>query len=177
MHTTTIDYQQIQQRLSRAGVDCSPSWLHGALFGLIALHDDRHAAPCEGLSQVLDGLDAMQEEVHALYLDIWQALDGPGLDFDMLLPPRSRPLIERAEGVNDWIRGYLQGLQCGGIDSLEFPVASGRQALEELQDLGNTPAAEMAENEEELHEAMEHAWVTAVLVRELLVVARERIND
>ncbi len=174
MHQTTIDYHEIEQRLQQAGVGCDPSWLHGALFGLIALHDDGHHAPCEGLSQVMAGLDALDDEVRELYRETWQTLDGPGLDFGMLLPSETDSLEQQAQGVLSWTRGYLDGLQCGGFDTLEFPVVSGRHAMQELRDLLETSLGELAGDEEALHETIEHAWVTAVLVRELLVVARER---
>ena len=174
MHQTNVDYQQLQLRLQQVGVDCSPSWLHGALFGLIALHDDRHRAPCEGLAGVLAGLAALDGEVRALYRDIWEAIDGPGLDFGMLLPPDSESPDTRARGVIAWTEGFLEGLHCGGLDDFEFPDDSGPHAIGELRELSRSDIAQLAADEEELHEAIEHAWVTAVLVRELLVVARER---
>lgn len=174
MHQTTIDYHELERQLQQAGVACDPSWLHGALFGLIALHDDQHDAPCEGLSLVMKGLDALDDEIRDLYRDTWRTIDGPGLDFGMLLPTETDTLKKRAQGVINWARGYLEGLQCGGVDTLEFPVVSGRHAMQELRELVATPVEEIAADEEELHEAIEHAWVTAVLVRELLVVARER---
>lgn len=177
MHRTTIDYRRIEKQLQEAGVSCTPSWLHGALFGLIALHDDVHQAPCEGLSPVVQGLDALEGEVRRLYRDIWTTIDGPGLDFGMLLPDAPESLEVRARAVIEWTRGYLDGLRCGGVDILEFPVASGDHAMEELRALVDTPVRELAADEEELQEAIEHAWVTAVLVRELLVVARKRADD
>jgi uncharacterized protein YgfB (UPF0149 family) len=177
MHQTNVDYRQLQRRLQGTGLACDPSWLHGALFGLIALHDDRHQAPCEGLAGALQGLEALEDEVGALYHDTWDSIDGPGLDFGMLLPPESEARDVRARGVISWTRGFLDGLRCGGVDAFEFPDDSGPHAIGELRELAQTEAAELSGDEDELHEAMEHAWVTAVLVRELLVVARERRAD
>ena len=174
MHRTTIDYDHLKQKLQQAGVDCDPAWLHGALFGLIALHDDRHDAVCEGLGQAVEGLGILEKEIEALYRDTWQALDGPGLDFGMLLPPESSSLEARAKGLVNWTTGYIEGLRCGGLDESRFPTPMGARALEELRQLAETPVTAFAEEDESFHEAVEHAWITAVLVREFLVVTRER---
>jgi uncharacterized protein YgfB (UPF0149 family) len=174
VHRSTLDHDRIQAQLRNAGLDCDPSWLHGALFGLIALHDDRHGAVCECLEQAIEGLSVLDAEVQALYRATWDELDGPGLDFGMLLPPTTSSLAEQAQGVISWTRGYLQGLRCGGIDTVEFPVVSGRHAVQELRAIADRLPSALADDEEALDEVMEHVWVTAVLVRELLVVARER---
>jgi uncharacterized protein YgfB (UPF0149 family) len=92
----------------------------------------------------------------------------------MLLPPDSEAPDTRARGVIAWTQGFLEGLHCGGLDAFEFPDDSGPHAIGELRELAQTEISGLAEDEEELQEAIEHAWVTAVLVRELLVVARER---
>ncbi len=177
MHRSTIDYGRLQRQLIQAGLDCDPAWLHGALFGMIALHDDRHGAVCECLEQAMQGLRVLDAEVQALYHATWKELDGPGLDFGMLLPAADRSLPEQAQGVINWTRGFLAGLRCGGIDTVEFPVVSGRHAMQALQEVADSLPAALADDQETLDEAMEHVWVTAVLVRELLVVAREQGDD
>ncbi len=167
----SLQYEVLARELAEHGCTFSPAWLHGALFGLIALHDDNHEAGCERLRALLDADDRLGTWLRERYRALWAALDGPGLDFGMPLPEGGLP--GRAQAVIDWTRGYLEALHCSGLDEATLPVAAGRHALDELRQIAAAEPRALCADEEALEEVAEHAWVTAVLVRELLVVTRE----
>ncbi|BAN68522.1 UPF0149 family protein [endosymbiont of unidentified scaly snail isolate Monju] len=167
----TLHHDALARELAGHGCTFSPAWLHGALFGLIALHDDDHEAGCKRLRTLLAADDRLGVWLCERYRALWSALDGPGLDFGMPLP-EGVP-AERAQTVIDWTRGYLEALHCSGLDEATLPVAAGRHALDELRRIATAEPASLCRDEDGQEEAAEHAWVTAVLVRELLVVTRE----
>ncbi len=174
MEDQALDHAHLKACLEGQGIDCSPAWLHGLLFGLVAAHDNRWEAVMDAVHQCDTRLAAAGDLTHSLCHALWQSLDGPGLDFGILLPYETRPLEERAAELARWARGYLQGLEAAGIAGESLPDEAGRHAIGELRAVAESGGAELAADEEELEEAVEHTWVTAVLLRELLVVVRER---
>lgn len=174
MEDQALDHAQLKACLEGQGIACSPAWLHGLLFGLVAAHDDRWEAVMDAIHRCDSRLAAAGDLTQSLCHALWQALDGPGLDFGILLPSETHPLKERDAELSAWARGYLEGLTIAGVTGAELPTEAGRHALEELRAIAERGDAESAADEEAFEEAVEHTWVTAVLLRELLVVAREQ---
>lgn len=174
MNELVSDYEHLGRCLRDSGISCSPSWLHGLIFGLVAAHDDRWETVLAGLTQCDRSLTRAMDLTHSLCHSLWESLDGPGLDFGILLPPETHALEERAAELSAWARGYLEGLGAAGVTGDALPTEAGRHAIDELRTIVDNQGTGIATDEEALEEAVEHTWVTAVLLRELLVVVRER---
>lgn len=174
MEDQALDHAHLKACLEGQGIGCSPAWLHGLIFGLVAAHDDSWEAVIDAMHQCDSSLVAASDLTHSLCHALWQSLDGPGLDFGILLPAPDRPLQERAVELSAWARGYLEGLEAAGVTGDGLPADAGQHAMEELRAIADHEGGEWVADEEQMEEAVEHTWVTAVLLRELLVVARER---
>ena len=125
------------------------------------------------------GLDALA----AATLD---DIHGPGIGFELLLPDDSRPLVERATGVYDWVRGFLFALGVQGIREQDLGSET-REIFRDFTDLtrmdlgalaAREPDGEAAGeaavdegDEDALTEITEFIWVAAMLVYEERVAA------
>lgn len=175
MEEQALDHAHLKACLEGQGIECSPAWLHGLIFGLVAAHDNRWEKVMDAVHRCDPRLSEAGELTRSLCQALWQSLDGPGLDFGILLPPETHPLAERAAELSAWAKGYLEGLEVAGVTGDQLPTQAGRHAIRELRAIAdNSRGEELTSDEEALEEAVEHTWVTAVLLRELLVVVRER---
>ena len=173
MNEQVLDYDHLAACLRDNGLACTPSWLHGLIFGLVAAHDDRWETVLGAMRACDPNLSSAETLTRSLCHALWQSLDGPGLGFGVLLPDASRPLVERTAELGAWARGCLQGLETAGVTAESLPDEAGGHAMEALRAVAEDIAEEPPTDEEALEEAVEHTWVTAVLLRELLVVTRE----
>lgn len=101
-------------------------------------------------------------------------MQGSGLGFTVLLPDESRPLIDRATGLYDWVRGFLFALGVLGVAQRDLS-AQGREVLSDFADLTRMDLDALAEGEEDeqaLTELTEFVWVAAMLIYEERVSAR-----
>lgn len=173
MSEQVLDYDHLEACLRDNGLACTPSWLHGLIFGLVAAHDDRWETVLGAMRACDPSLASAETLTRSLCHALWQSLDGPGLEFGVLLPDDSRPLGKRVAELAAWARGCLQGMERAGVSAETLPVEAGGHAMEALRAVAEGIAEDPPAEEEALEEAVEHTWVTAVLLRELLVVTRE----
>ena len=190
---TDTDYATAARLLEASALSPSPSEAHGILCGLICggdadpaltwldllqLQDAQPDAPADLLApSIRAGLDALAaatlEDIH-----------GPGIGFELLLPDDSRPLVERATGVYDWVRGFLFALGVQGIGEEDLGSET-REIFRDFTDLthmdlgalgaSSADGGAIDEEEDALTEITEFLWVAAMLVYEERVTApRER---
>lgn len=172
----SLGYAQLDALLAAAEQSGSAAHVHGQLLGVISVQDGACDDPANTLLTLPDGDTGqrLHQAVDCLYRETWQALDGAGVGFAMLLPDDSATLAQRAQGLIDWAQGFLHALQLQGVDPLRQLDSAGRSALDDIRQVAGQQPQQVAEDEEELGEVAEFLWIAAVLVRELLIVHRER---
>ena len=182
---TDIDYDQLGRRLETSALSPTPSEAQGILCGLICGGDPDPERTW--LGQLLPAPEAEHESaqtdlsvaatdagLRALARRTLNEIQGSGLGFTVLLPDDSRPLVDRATGLYDWVRGFLFALGLLGVSDRDLS-AQGREVLGDFANLTRMDLDALGEGEEEeqaLTELTEFVWVAAMLIYEERVSAR-----
>lgn len=136
MHPSSVDFEEADNQLQRAGATLDAAEAHGYITGVLCTGSAPLASRWQ--AELLGELDRNDIQVRAAarLLDtmaqgIQVQLNSPDLDFAPLLPEDDLPLSERAESLASWVQGFLSGLGHGGL------AAAGLKgdAKEFLQDL------------------------------------------
>ena len=94
--------------------------------------------PAPGLEPASGAADLPATELAAGLRDLARhtlaEIQGSGLGFTVLLPDESRPLVERATGLYDWVRGFLFALGLLGLAEPDLS-AQGREVLRDFTNL------------------------------------------
>jgi uncharacterized protein YgfB (UPF0149 family) len=133
----------------RLGVDAAE--LHGSLCGFVS---------AGGVAGREDWLRRIEIEAEPLRLAADGALDrlyrasqaqlaDPDLGFGLLLPDEAAPVVERAEALLGWCRGFLGGF---GLVPGPRPTLS-PEASEALEDLGKIAASSLSYDDPDGDEA------------------------
>ncbi|MEM9603949.1 MAG: UPF0149 family protein [Pseudomonadota bacterium] len=171
---TAADYAELIQAADELECNVSVAESHGVLVGLAC----GEAAP--GFERWFDELFVVPEDddalgqrlkgsLRALYDRTLSSLAGDELDFSPLLPDDSSSLIERADALADWCRGYAYALS---LSALQPDRVLSEEARELLNDVGAIAAAghgaddDDAEAEDALIELEEYVRVGVMLVFE-----------
>jgi len=167
----SIGYQQLQAMAIQAGLQQSSAEMHGRMLGMICVDNGRNRDILEKLAcdETLRERDSaiLHDAVERLYHETWEALDGIGLGFSMLLPEEASRL-GRCQALVDWARGFLRGLAIAGVDGVHDLTMKARHALSDIARVANCDPSEVGGDEEDFEEACEFVWIAVVLVRELL---------
>ncbi len=86
----------------------------------------------------------------------------------MLLPDDDRPLVERATGLYDWVRGFLFAFGVLGVPERDLSAQT-REIVRDFTDLTRMDLDDLEdhqENEEALTEVTEFIRVAAMLIHE-----------
>lgn len=156
----------VAQAARQSGLAVDASELHGALCGWLAGGGaDVAAWPARVLADAQLPEPAAGSALDELRTASVAQLEDRGFAFDLLLPPPSRPLDERAEALFAWCQGFLGGF---GLSAGAQPPLSeeGQEALQDLARLARaTPeASEDEEDEDALAELEEFVRVAALLL-------------
>ncbi|MDR6937162.1 MULTISPECIES: UPF0149 family protein [unclassified Luteibacter] len=180
----TVDPEDIAELIGRCKLSVSVSEFHGSLVGYIAgggrFPGDSVLA---ALSLEPDPAPTADEEAMLNRLrhqtDEWLA--DPELTFSPWLPDDDAPIPERAEGLVDWIHGFLGGLGLGG--SVERNQGMSDDAREVLKDMASIAATEFEfdadddVNDESLTELEEFVRAGAMLLHAELSRGMPPAND
>ncbi|MGF6711495.1 uncharacterized protein YgfB (UPF0149 family) [Luteibacter sp. W1I16] len=176
----TVDPEDIAELIGRCKLAVSVSEFHGSLVGYLSAGGHfPHGAVLEALSLEPDVAPTPDEQAMLTRLrhqtEEW--LSDPELTFSPWLPDEDAPVPERAEGLIDWIHGFIGGLGLGG--SVERNQAMSDDAKEVLKDMASIAAAEFEfdvdddVNDESLIELEEFVRAGAMLLHaELSHVSR-----
>jgi uncharacterized protein YgfB (UPF0149 family) len=180
----TVDPEDIAELIARCKLSVSVSEFHGSLVGFLsaggrfpqgsvldALSLEPDPAPSADEQAMLTRLRHQTEE--------WLA--DPELTFSPWLPDDDAPIPERAEGLIEWIHGFLGGLGLGG--SVERNQAMSDDAKEVIKDMASIAATEFEfdadddVNDESLTELEEFVRAGAMLLHAELSPASRSAND
>lgn len=176
------EYAQVNQDARRFGLGVDAAELHGSLCGYLSAGGE--LGPDTWLHQLqFHGADPSLPRggtLEALLGASRTQLQDQQLGFELLLPPDSAPVAERADRLLDWCRGFLGGFGLAGIDRARL----GAEATEALGDLAKIAASHLAyedpeEDENALAEVAEFVRIAVMLLYGECVLAapsRQRLH-
>lgn len=165
--TAPPSHAELERLLRERRFGTGAAELHGALCGFLSGGGDpgRHG----WLAQVLANDDAPQvaagDPLDDLFVSSRQQMESADFGFRLLLPDSELPLVDRADALLDWCRGFLGGfgLAAGG----EPPLSE--ESREALADLARIAGSELSYDDPDgdetaLAEVGEFVRVAALLV-------------
>lgn len=114
--TTTIEYDELVDALSRIGCLQGAAEVHGGVCGALCV-----AGPDEiDLRRILDPAEDQEFQPHAvaeatlsrLCEQAAGSLEDRGMGFTPILPDDGEPLEQRVASLTAWCEGFLYGLSC-----------------------------------------------------------------
>jgi uncharacterized protein len=175
MSSNSISHAELGLVLNELQFGVAASDLHGSLTGYLC--GGGVASPRNWLQRLEIEPDpdidpgARTELLSRLFRDCRAQLDDPGFAFEPLLPGEDESLVERADALVQWCRGFLGGLGLAG-------VGADRQLSEDsaeiLRDFGAIAASQFEyddaeEDESALTEVLEFIRVGVLLLHAELV--------
>ena len=168
--TGLVGHDDIDALIMRLRLGTEASELHGSLCGYLAGGGSMRNTSVLAALQ-LDGESTQptsndQALLERLTKQCETELADPELGFEPLLPEDDRPLVERAEAMVDWCRGFLGGF---GLAGTTAHASLSEEAQEVLRDLGTIAASSFDfgnedEDEDALIEVQEFVRVAAMLL-------------
>jgi len=174
---TLPDYDSIDAALLAQGIAMSPAEVQGILTGVLCLPD---ADKVDWLDLILstDGSAALppgkdfSEQLLNLFKTTQAQLADSEFGFSLLLPPQDAGVVDRADALAAWSRGFLLGISSTGLTA-ENCSDTVREILGDVVDLSGVEAgAEEQDNEAEAERALaeieEYLRVATRLLKEEL---------
>lgn len=179
----TIDHNDVESALDRAGSTWSASQAHGLLCGQISVAGPGGAG--QWLGSILEGPDAANAahpqrlpELTDLAADTYRQLSERRSEFSILLPGEGESLSTVTGAMAEWCEGFLHGL----VSQSQNPSLRDKLAAEPIsdiiKDMLEITRADVGEdddedaNEEALTELVEYLRVSTQLVYEELSMLR-----
>lgn len=177
----TIDYDELEAALRRAGSTWEVAQAHGLLCSRLAA--EGQAAGGAWLGQVLEGTDrdnALRQEcemlLDAVFAASYRQLAERQSGFELLLPDDQSPAERRTEALAHWCEGFLHGL----VSGQQNEAVRERLAQEPLADLirDMLQITRAVADEDETEEANERAYAELVeYVRVAAQLAYEELAE
>ena len=173
-----VEHERVERQLASADLEPTASEVHGVLCGLLCA--GRADAREIWFSELFDQSDQQdllvsecQQILSRLFAETREAIDGPGLGFQPLLPDDARPIGVRARAVCDWSQGFLYGIGLAGVSAERQLSDHTREALQDFSDITRMDVTALSgddeEHEDDLMQITEFLWVAAMLVHDDLV--------
>lgn len=183
MNSIAISHAELGMVLHELEFGVAASDLHGSLTGFLC--GGGVASPRNWLQRLEIETDqsvethARMELLDRLFRDCRAQLDDPGFSFEPLLPGDSEPLIERADALVQWCRGFLGGL---GLSGANAGSALSDDGAEILRDFGAIAASQFEyddaeEDESALVEVLEFIRVGVLLLHSELAPLPAKTAD
>lgn len=144
------DHAELAAELQSLEAGLDPCDLHGSLCGYLAGggKHDRNAWLARVMSDALLSAPEAEGPMDRLYVASTRQLDSPDFEFELLLPPESRPVSERGDGLVAWCRGFLGGF---GLAAGAKPPLS-EESEEALADIARIAASDLSYEDPEADE-------------------------
>ena len=158
-------YTQLLAILDLAGLEITPSEVHGIVSGAIANHLKSGQSPplltlIEPQAKSSDSrFLPLLEMSQALYRDTSDALFDSAETYDLLLPAEDSPLDIRASELACWCKGYMLGLLHNNAFSLDQLPGQGAEIARDILQISEAAAGSDAEDEEDWALAELHEYV------------------
>jgi uncharacterized protein len=172
------EYTEIQRVLTEQRSLADAAEAHGTLAGCLCaavgyrFQDWMHEILPEGRADALSTAALRQ-----LYLDTAGALEGPEMEFELLLPEDEHSISSRTLALGQWCQGFLYGLGTSAIqDASALPGEVGEivRDLTEITHVGVDDGQSPETNESAYAELVEFVRVGVQLVFEELGPLRDQ---
>lgn len=162
--TNSVDrFTQIEATIALAGLELTPSEVHGTVIGAIANHLKTGLSPdlLKLIEPNADSNDGRFSQLNTMLYDIYreysEILFNGGEGFDLILPDDDEPISIQVDGVATWSKGYLLGLLHNNAFSIDQLPENGAEIARDLMEIAEAAAGAGDEQEEswalvELHE-------------------------
>ena len=148
----SLSFDEFESALAEAEAPLAPAEAHGVLCGSLAAISGFSAA-----DWLADLLPAAATDVRTdpeslrtrnlletVFADTVEALTGPDLDFEPMLPDDESPLAQRVAALAAWCSGFLYGLGAGKVPP---PEELTDEVAEVLRDFSEISRATLDDNE------------------------------
>lgn len=168
--TGLVGHDDIDALIMRLRLATEASELHGSLCGFLAggglMRGTSMLAALQLEGEAIQPTPEDQALMQRLVRQCEKELADPELGFEPLLPEDDRPLVERAEAMVDWCRGFLGGF---GLAGAVAHAKLSEEAQEILRDLSTVASSSFdfgneAEDEDALIEVQEFVRIAAMLL-------------
>ncbi len=160
------NYRELNQALSHTTFKLHPSQVHGLICGILCGAAEAKAG-WEAL--VTGGEESLK--AHRLLQNLYdlssKQLSEFLFDFQLLLPPDSKKLPERAEALTLWCQGMLTGLGVAKIAIVDREPSENTEAINDLIEISKMNYEEVvASKEDEVAyiELVEYVRVAVILI-------------
>ncbi len=181
--TNTVDrFTQIEATLALAGLELTPSEVHGTIIGAVSNHLKTGLSPdlLKLVEPEADSNDGRFSQLSSLLYDLYREysdiLFNGGEGFDLILPDDDEPLNVQVEGVATWSKGYLLGLLYNNAFSIDQLPENGSEIARDLMEIAEADAGDASEQEESwaLAELHEYIKVGSQLIFEFIYSERSK---
>ena len=177
-------YTEYQGVLEQADASMSLAECHGLFTGVLSLNAQANVTVC--LPYIFDDLFDADDSRHVECLRVLETifsqtrldLNGPGVEFTLLLADDEQALLERAFDLQVWAQGYLFGLGLAGLPALtDTNETSGsgqvddqvREMIQDIIEISHLSLDGLSgsnDNEKDLSDLIEYVRVGVLFIQE-----------
>jgi uncharacterized protein YgfB (UPF0149 family) len=172
------DWGKIGAALRDAGSLGEPAEIHGEFCGLVCVmgRDAVSSWPAAAVADASSTTDDAVACLRDLAAASWSALNSGDMSFELLMPPDSEPLEDRAESLGLWCQGFMHGIGASGRSGAKNAIADHHVIKDIIDDFSAITRAAFADDETE--EEGEAAFVELVeYVRVSVQLVFEEFHD
>lgn len=161
-------YTEISQALSETTLKLHPSQAHGLMCGILCGSPDSQAAWAETVTG--DEKSILTHEVLLALHDMTiNQLNEFLFEFELVLPPDTETLPERAEALTLWCQGFLTGLKVAKVKLVGREDSEATEAINDLVEIAKISYEDVISNEEDeaaYTELVEYVRMAVILIYE-----------
>lgn len=173
----SMDFNEIEQALTRAGAHMRAAEAHGMLCGIICSGGQTSGPSWQ--DEVLAGTDPQNLQVievtrtlAKLAQQTLQAFENnESFALELLLPDDAQSLAQRTTALAQWCQGFYMGLSMGGVTDINALPDDSREILQDMIEIAQLEGDESVEGEQDeaaYIEVLEYVRMGVLLVREEL---------
>lgn len=178
--TSLPTFTALSNAFNKASLALHPSEVHGLICGLLCALPDKESAWDKWSATQHELAPATQESLKELLDLSAKQLQELLFEFELLLPPDSNDLPERAEALTLWVQGFLTGLERGHVPLTGRETSEVTEAINDLLEITKMNYEEVVANEEDemaYVELEEYVRMAVILIYEDLHETSVSKND
>lgn len=170
-----MNYQHLQEELSKFGHDIVPAELQGTAYGFVSLKSGKEAQALwarhlmEEFQEHIDNPDytGLLYMFGQLFTDAQNSLESESFAINLCLPDDEQELHKRVEALGSWCKGFMYGLGLvGEPETLSEPeIQDALNDLTKMMALALDPS-EPEEDERAFHELVEYVRLIPAMIHQ-----------
>ena len=168
-----MDYQHLQEQLTKFGHDLVPAELQGMAYGFISMKGEKEAQALwarylmEEFQDHIDNPDytGLLYMFGQLFTDAQNSLESENFAINLCLPDDDHELHTRVEALGCWCKGFMYGLGLvGEPEALKEPeIQDALNDLTKMMGLAIDPS-DPEEDERAFHELVEYVRLVPAMI-------------